>query len=196
MSKKSYLLAVLTISIGLLGSITLSAQEAKSTKENRKKARIAKRVKQKLLQAEKLDAIKTLVSDTTFIIETTAFRDRNRLTSTLVENNFIKIEGKDVIIQTADPQNSGTNGLGGVTIYGQLTDYKIIETKHGIRLSMQLSSLRLGQTTMILNVSPEGKSNLNMTGPNGLKLFFLGDLKNLENTNHTIGFQRFASSIF
>lgn len=74
-------------------------------------------------------------------------------------NNFIKFNGKDMILQTSYTKVDGINGLGGMTLQGKVIYYEISDVglKGPLNLQVLFSTKTLGHTTLNINFYGDGR---------------------------------------
>lgn len=134
--------------------------------------------------AENLAAIKAAVKDSAFVIEVNNIRGRYTTTNFVnPTTNFIQIENDEIIVQTADNFNVGYNGLGGITVRGNIINYEINEDDASIRLMVQMSSNALGFSTVNVSVNASGNATANLRTNFGGYAEFTGDFNLLENAS-------------
>ncbi|WP_425391936.1 DUF4251 domain-containing protein [Ekhidna sp.] len=136
---------------------------------------------------EQLDSIKTMIEDQAFALEANMLRSRTAAFNVMQQNNFIKVEGDEVVIQTANASRVGMNGMGGVTVNGRLMTYDISSSKRGINVTMIVSSFALGNLNINLSVNASGNATASINGSFGLRATFQGDLVALNNISQFEG---------
>lgn len=175
------LMAVFTIQIN-----TAVAQDKLSKKELRKIEKAEKKQQKKEQQKKNKAANLQVIKDQSFAIEANTIQGRSLYTYQVNPNiNFIKVEGENFVLQTANNFTVGYNGLGGITIVGKIADFKVIEGKEGktIHISAQVNSAVLGNSTVFMTISGNGNSTARLTDNWGNRIVFNGDMYPLENSN-------------
>lgn len=175
------LMAVFTIQIN-----TAVAQDKLSKKELRKIEKAKKKQQKKEQQKKNKAANLQVIKDQSFAIEANTIQGRSLYTYQVNPNiNFIKVEGENFVLQTANSFAVGYNGLGGITIVGKIADFKVIEGKEGkaIHISAQVNSAVLGNSTVFMTISGNGNSTARLTDNWGNRIVFNGDMYPLENSN-------------
>jgi hypothetical protein len=89
--------------------------------------------------------------------------------TTFVDNttNFISVKGNRAVVQIS-PSNyaSGPNGLGGVTVDGMVSDYKVVTDKKG-RVVMSMNVMGIGINAQVeITIYPGGNSAQATVYPN------------------------------
>ncbi len=154
-----------------------SPETAKSKKEQKKEA-----------LAANLETIKKAARDSMFIIEANTLRGKNTFSQFVSPNtNFIKFDGNEVVIQTANPLIVGYNGIGGVTVTGEVSQYQLTEEKNGVRILVQMTSAVLGHSTLNISVSASGNSNAIVRTGYGGYLQINGDMRLLQESGYYEG---------
>lgn len=140
----------------LTSSVQIVAQESNQTKKERKEA---KKEQQKKEQVEIFELSKQLIRDTAFIVAADRITFKDGLSFTVTQTlNFLRVyKGKGVLqIAPISSPNLGANGLGGETLKGTLTQYKITEKGNNIYVNIILKGT-LG--TAIINLNVYGGNN-------------------------------------
>ena len=149
----------------------------KSKKEKREEARKAS-----------LEIVKAAAQDSMFVIEANTLRGRNTFSQFVSSNtNFVKFEGEEVVIQTANPFGVGYNGLGGITLNGDVLQYNLSKDEKGVRIIAQISSPFLGHSTLNISISANGNSNAILRTNRGGYLQIDGDMALLKDSRHYEG---------
>ena len=174
MKKIGLLITALILMVGV------SLAQDKTKKELRIEARELKKKENRQALAQNLDSIKEMVEEQEFALEANLLRGRYNTINLIANNNFIKVDGDEVVIQTSNPSRIGYNGLGGVTIVGRIMSYDVFENENSVSLNMQVSSAVLGITTVNFNVSANGFATANIIGNFGGRATFIGDFRPLD----------------
>lgn len=129
-------------------------------KEETKKEKRAKR-----WQKEKEELLE-LARDSAFVLDAHAHFDRYQNQRQLASNNFIAINGDEIIIQTSNPFGSiGYNGLGGITLQGNIQSYNIREgkKKHGPSIQINFSNGVIGNGTLFIDLNSKENATARLT---------------------------------
>lgn len=161
----------LLIIIILLNSSMLIAQ--KEVVPSKKELRKAERL-------EKIAELRRLVNSQYFYIDNFQLFDRYQNTKVLAaSNNFIKVTGDDLLLQTSFSNVDGINGLGGLTLQGKIISYEISdpEKKGPLNLQVIFSTKTFGHTTLNINFYEDLSCRTQFSGFYGLEVFLLGNVK-------------------
>lgn len=161
----------------------LTAQ-SKVDKKAQMKLEKAERKKEEAKQRqENKKAILSMINDRDYVIEANTlygkYHSRYNVTPSI---NFVKIEGDKVIIQSGSNVGPGYNGLGGITIEGNITSYKVLETKKDkpVQVIAQFSSIALGHSTLSISIDTNGYAKAIVNGAFGQKATFAGDFRHAD----------------
>jgi hypothetical protein len=169
----------------LLMAATINITNAQSAKDSRmpmKQERLERKQQKALEQQERKEALLDLVHDQSFVLEADALYDRYRNRYNATANNFIMFDGERMILQTAFPTRIGYNGLGGITVDGKITDYKVTESKSTISITAQVISSVLGHGTLTMNIGNSGYADATFSDTWGNRISFSGHLESLEDS--------------
>ena len=180
---------ILVVLLSLLGIDSQAGDKTK--KELRKQERAAKKLEKERLLMENLDSIRSSVQSKAFVLQADMLRGRYGTVNVLDANNFIKINGDQVVIQTANPHRIGFNGLGGITINGQIIQYDIFEDNNAVRINMQVSTVELGHITLSMTLGATGNAWAHLRGNFGLQVSFNGQFAALDNLRQFEGMRLF-----
>ncbi len=91
--------------------------------------------------------------------------------------NFIMLDSIHGVIQVGDAYSLGQNGVGGVTIEGDVTDYEVKsdEKRHTYTASWEVRS-PVGRYRVVLNASANGTADASISGSFSGRLRFSGNL--------------------
>lgn len=119
---------------GMVMAQELTTEENKpSRKELRKELRKEKKYARKALYEAEKQVGKVLLENRDFVLQAERMNTKNR-SPTLVANqiNFVKIDGDNIVIQYGSLANgNGSNGLGGMTYRGKISDMEVIDLGKG-----------------------------------------------------------------
>ena len=168
---KKYSILIL---VAFLIPATLCAQDIqgnqKLTKEQRKELR-----KQKTL--ENRQKMVGLLKSKQWILEANTVYDRYNQSYILDPTiNFVGINGKEAALQLGFNGVVGWNGVGGVTVEGTVTSYKVNEDKSGPSVSMRFSGRGAGSANIHVTVNSTGNATARVNGDFGSRITFQGQL--------------------
>ena len=180
MKKVLFLTTLLLLSF----TVTTFAQTSKEARAARREALKKEREARKALEAQQdsvayfkaVEALKT----GSFVLEANYVSFPNGITRFVSSNtNYVQVENGEGIVQTAFSNfaySPGPNGLGGVTVEGNISDLKIKEDKDGnYYYSYSIQGIAISATVFItltggtnqasVNISPNfNNNNMTMTG--------------------------------
>lgn len=163
----------------------LAAQDKLSKKEQRKLEKAQKKKLEKEQLQKNQAILLEIAQDSSFVIEANTIRGRNSFTHQVNPNtNFVKIDNDNFVMQTSNPHYFGYNGLGGVTITGNVVKYEVIEGKKNevISIRAEISSIILGHSVVYMDMSPSGFSTARIVDNWGNRITFNGSTYALENS--------------
>jgi len=126
---------IFTLVIFLLGTITYAQEEAmeqaeKSKKELRAEKKTAKKAERQAANAEALVKSNSLLASKQWVLEATRVYSKSGRSFNLDPNiNFVSIQEKDGVVQLSFSGLVGWNGIGGITLEGNVTKYEVREPK-------------------------------------------------------------------
>jgi len=115
--------------------------------------------------------------DSTFVLEANSIRGRysyNNFVSPTT--NFVKVNGENIVIQTASDFGIGYNGLGGITIEGNIRSYELKERNGGYTLVMQINSSIIGFSNVTVRSNASGNASAELRTGYGEYINFSGTL--------------------
>ena len=96
-----------------------------SAREKRKLAREMKKEEEAKALEESAIMVAAMIENATFVLEATQLRDKQGqsiiVTPTL---NFVAVDSTNGVLQVGDDAGVGPNGVGGVTVEGNVAEYK------------------------------------------------------------------------
>ena len=180
MKKVLFLTTLLLLSF----TVTTFAQTSKEARAARREALKKEREARKALEAQQdsiayLKAVEALKTGS-FVLEANNVSFPNGITRFVSSNtNYVQVDNGEGIVQTAFSNfaySPGPNGLGGVTVEGNISDLKIKEDKDGnYYYSYSIQGIAISATVFItltggtnqasVNISPNfNNNNMTMTG--------------------------------
>ena len=162
--------------IGLIAINTSVAQEKLSKKEQRRLEKAEKR-------KEAIEDHLSMARDSSFIIEAHSIMGDNlQIYQVSPNTNFIKIEGGEFVLQTANNFGFGYNGLGGITITGDIDEYEVVEAKDNkpVYITARVSSIITGSSTLNIHIGSDGYATARLTDMRGNRITYNGQIYFLE----------------
>jgi hypothetical protein len=164
----------------ILVSTTAWTQEEKimeqqQTKKEKKEAREAR-------QKANYQAILELLDKGEFVIEAYHFSDRyGQQIQVNPSTTFIAVRDSVATIQITFPGSAGLgyNGLGGITMDGQLTELKVIDKNpdKGVTFQLRVFGNAFASSDMFVDVNNDGYASVRYTGAFGGRFELDGDFR-------------------
>ena len=131
---------ILLVSVVLFGCVGYAQAQTSEKKLSRQERKEAKRAMEQALFEEAKQAIEN--KSFTLEADQVIFK-RGRTAFVSSNTNFVTVNGNKGSVQVAfNIPVSGPNGLGGVTVYGNVSGYKVTTDKKGnIRLAMNITGV-------------------------------------------------------
>ncbi|AZQ62860.1 DUF4251 domain-containing protein [Flammeovirga pectinis] len=179
------LLFLLTISFGVGNSFAQDTATKKETKAEKKAAKKAAKEKKKeaRLEEEQVEHAQNIaaINNKTYTLEANqAFDRRGNMVNVDPSINFVKVTGDRAVVQLSFTQLVGFNGVGGVTVDGNISDYKVTTNPKN---QMTRVTFHVQGPTMMADVSIELEAdgswaNSSVEGDfSAAELKFRGELK-------------------
>ena len=166
----------------LLAVGALAAQE-KLTKSEKKALRKAQKI-------EHYHKLNEFLAHQSFVVEGNIFVDRyGRRTFANQATNFLLLEEEEGIIQLALNNGLGYNGLGGITLSGQLTSFDIKQKApdQPIYIQGRLVGTGLGVVDFFLDITDDKSVTARFSSQYGHRFQLIGHLLSLEETIPIVG---------
>ncbi len=164
-------------------SLILITINASVAQENKKQSRKEKKELRKLQQAEQKKVIVELLTSKTWVIEAHTVFDRYNQSYQLNPTiNFVGINGDEGALQLGFDGLIGWNGVGGVTIDGNVTKYEIKEGKESSSptVSLRFQGRGVGSANIHITVNSSGQASARVSGDFGERITFSGMLRSIE----------------
>lgn len=164
-------------------SLILITINASVAQENKKQSRKEKKELRKLQQAEQKKVIVELLTSKTWVIEAHTVFDRYNQSYQLNPTiNFVGINGDEGALQLGFDGLIGWNGVGGVTIDGNVTKYEIKEGKESSSptVSLRFQGRGVGSANIQITVNSSGQASARVSGDFGERITFSGMLRSIE----------------
>ena len=147
------------------------------TKEEKKAAKAEKKEQQEKADAERAVVIKNSIDAKQFVLEASFLADK-RGQKVVVDPifNFIGVDGEKGAFQFSKGTAVGYNGVGGVTVEGNVSNYEVSVTKKGVYSIDFRISASFGSIFVSMNVFPNGQTEAAISGSNTSKLKYSGNL--------------------
>lgn len=154
----------------------------------------AQKAKQEQEMRENKERALELIDNKTFVLKAHTLYDRH-LNSYQVQSNtnFVKINGDQAAVQLAFNNVVGWNGLGGITVTGHLTGFKVSDQDGlgPITVRADISSTSSGFLSLYMTVFPDGLARATVTGDFGSRVTFSGYFVDLDGSGIYQGMERY-----
>jgi len=154
--------------------------------QNKKELRKAKKEAEKLMLTANFYAQDTILNLREFVLEATHLQGRRGEIVPVSSNiNFVKVLGEKGTIQTGNSMYFGSNGIGGATAEGNISNYKVSGDPKSLthRVSFDLVTSGLGAYNIVINVMANNSASATITNATSMRLTWKGELVALFNTN-------------
>jgi hypothetical protein len=95
--------------------------------------------------------------------------------------NFIEVDSSQVVIQTGNNQGIGYNGVGGLTVKGNIVSWNVQkDLKHKTFVIRMGISSSLGYYDVFMNVNAAGRTTARLSGTSKGELIFDGNINPLD----------------
>ncbi len=164
---------VLILFLSVLLVAPVFAQEDK--KEQRKAEKEAKKEEKALREAEAAAIMKASLAAQQFVLEADFLADKGGKRIVVQSNlNFVGVDGDKGAFQFGNGQSVGYNGVGGVTVEGNVKDFELKESKNGTFIVNFRIVSSFGNIFVNMSVSPGGNANANVKGNSSATLRYSG----------------------
>ena len=157
---------------------TIAQEEKKLSRKERKELK-----KQQQLEQKKV--ILELLYSKQWVIEAHTVYDRYNQSYQLNPSiNFVGIKNEEGALQLGFDGLIGWNGVGGVTIDGNVTKYEVKEGKEKSSpvLNLRFQGRGAGSATINVTVNSSGQATARVNGDFGDRITFAGVIRSLENS--------------
>lgn len=148
-----------------------------------------KKSEKQLKKQDRHEALITLLESKEFVVTANQIRGR-RGTSVIVNpsTNFLAFADSVGVIQIAFPNgNIGLNGLGGETVDGRVTKMVIDDRGVGKGANVRITFFGYATFDLLLNISDSGYTNATLSGLQGQRFTYQGDITPLEGSDIFVG---------
>jgi hypothetical protein len=177
MKKSSFYICILFLTFGFCLINNGYSQDEKLSKQERKEARKAE------LNAN-FQALDTLIQNKAFVIEAQYLQNQRGMqvpVNSLL--NFIKVDGKNVVLQTGSNFSQGFNDLGGITAQGQLQSWKVDKNVNHLSYTIRFSvTTQIGIYDVLLMVGADTNARATITGLSRGSLTYQGNIVAIYNS--------------
>lgn len=162
----SAVILLFTIAAAAQQEVPLTKQEKKALREEQKRQNEA------ILAANTAGALKS----GSFVLKANQVRGRGGpMMNVNPTTNFVAVEGDDAYFQVASTTGVGYNGLGGITLRGRITSFKMNQGKKNGSYTITMNTIgNGGNLTIVMNISKTGEmasASVSSNGGNRIDLY-------------------------
>lgn len=155
-----------------------NSQDVKFTRQEKKEARAAERL-------ANFHALDSLIEGKNFVLEAdfleNQYGNRHPVSSVL---NFVRVEPQHVVMQIGSNNYLGYNGLGGITVEGNLERWKIYKNFKRSSIALQFTvTTSMGTYDISMTVNADNSARAVISGYTRGKLIYSGNLVAFNNSN-------------
>jgi len=175
-------LAIIMVALFLASG--LSAQGNATNKEVIKTEKQKRKEKRDSVFEKEYRELTQIIDSMSFVLEADYLSNQGSYRVVVPSDlNFIMVDSLEAVIQTGSNTRMGYNGVGGVTLEGRITNWKVVKNpKHGSFFITMDVMTNWGFYTVFLDVSANGRATASLSGLRPGKLTWDGWLKPLYNT--------------
>ncbi len=157
MKKLILILFALGMSISLLEAQDQASADSNVINNQKERKEVRKQLN-KLKAEANLKRLDTLVNNMNWVIEANTIFNRDNMAFVVNPTlNFVSLRDSTMVIQFGSNSRVGNNGVGGLTLQGRVTQYKVNKSKNIFIKCDMLSSLT-GNSDVFINVYPDGRA--------------------------------------
>lgn len=178
---------VIVLIVAVLSVSSFAQEEANLKKEQKQIVKEQKKAEQARVKEEMVTLTKQMLESHKFVLEADYVGDgrgnRIPVNSTL---NFAAIDSSKGVLQIGTPSGYGWNGVGGVTVEGNITKYELKEIKGKRSNSYSLMIVVMGSLGIYdvhFNISETGLTDATVSSTTSGQLKYTGNLVPLELSN-------------
>ena len=166
---------IIIILLSILLIAPAFAQESK--KEQKKAAKEAKKEEKAKQEAVDAAIMKASLESRQFVLEAEFLADKGGQRIVVQSNlNFVGVDGDKGAFQFGNGQSVGYNGVGGVTVEGDVKDFEIKEAKNGTFIVNFRIVSSFGNIFVNMSVSSGGNATANVKGNSSATLRYTGTI--------------------
>jgi hypothetical protein len=145
---------VVLLFMALVACVTFSQAQ---TKEEKARTRAERKLEQERIDALLFEEARQSIENRNFILEADrVIFKRGRSAFVMSNTNFVSVNGEHATVQVAfNVPGGGLNGLGGVTVDGRISGYKVTYGKKG-NLEVSMNVLGVGISAQVNIFLPKG----------------------------------------
>jgi hypothetical protein len=161
----------------LLISVVSSSQDVKLSREEQKAARKDK-------EYFNFQVLDTILENKSFVLEADFLENRwgNR-TPVMSDLNFIKVDSTNAILQTGNSIGVGSNGVGGATAEGTISNLKLTKNVKSMSFFLRFTVVtNIGIYDVAMRISGNGMARATITGLSRGELIYDGRIQTIYNS--------------
>jgi len=162
-----FALVLLIFGTGLFAQENTKKNEGdKTTKQNQKKEKEA-------LKLQQFNETKALLDSRQFVLEADYLIDREGQRTPADQSlNFIMVDSTQAMLQNGKTAGMGANGVGGVSLTGNITSWKVESNEKKKSFSVQMNVLTdNGFLTVFINIFPGHNTKATISGNQWLEMY-------------------------
>ena len=171
---KKLLLIIVTFAL----SFQLFAQEEISREEWRKMSRQERKEYKQKVAEEKQQVMMQVLTSRAWVLESYQLQDKYGESAPVEPSiNFIGIAGDLSTVQLGSSGDIGWNGVGGITVEGEVRSYDLKEGKKagsGAHIRMEVSGASSGHISVAIHISADGTAAATISDNMGDRLTYRG----------------------
>lgn len=168
------ILTLLIFSIFSFADVAVAQQQTKLSRKEKKELK-------RQQQHEQRQAILDLFYSKKWVIEAHTVFDRYNQSFQLNPTiNFVGVKDDEGALQLGFDGLIGWNGVGGVTVEGQVTRYEIREGKGNPAINLRFQGRGVGSANINVTVNTSGQATARVNGDFGDRITFSGTIRALD----------------
>jgi hypothetical protein len=179
MKKAFILLLSLFLAVGLF------AQDSKTKKDSGKEAAQKKKEERKVKIEKEYRQTDTLLNSRSFVLRAERLTNGKGVQVIVSELlNFISVDSDYAVIQIGSTQRAGSNGVGGITEEGRISNWKFSRDDKGKNFNLYLTvQTKFSTYDISMQVDYSGYTSASLTGIKAGRLTFTGNVKPWEESS-------------
>jgi hypothetical protein len=170
----------------LLGSVLVFGQEGQDL--SKKEMRKLRKEQKKEERVNNLAMYTQVAEDKEWVLEAhTVYNKYGNSFQMDPTINFVSISKNEAVIQLGVNGFIGYNGLGGITLEGNVTNYEVMKEDETVMIRFIAMGSAMGPVDVIARISPDGFGRLTVSGNWGRRLTFAGYFLPYENSRTYTG---------
>ena len=169
----------LFLSIGLfLISFNINSQDVKLSRQEQKEAKRDK-------QYFNFQVLDTILENKSFVLEADFLENQYGMRSPVLSDvNFIKVDSTNAVLQTGTSLNMGSNGVGGATAEGRMSNLKIVKNVKNMSFLLRFTMVSdIGIYDVSMTINSDRAARATITGLSRGELIYVGRIKTINNSD-------------